>query len=381
MKNKIFCAKPFSAIFLGPDGGVRPCCSLAGGDLGNLNNQSIEEILNGELAKSIRQSFINNEWHTSCSLCRKQEDIGQGLSERWYNPNYDYSEAFKTGADYFKLMSMDLRWTNLCNLACNYCTPYFSSRWAHINNVRVNSLQKENVENLLRYIENNLDSISGIMMLGGEPLLQKENSKLLDILSNSSASVPITILTNLSNPIETNTIAQKLLNWQDKVEWCISIETIGDRFEYVRDGASWKVLNDNIDILSKNRPNVSRINLYPIYCLYSAFNLEEYFEWAVSINADNIVWQMLFDPESLSILNLNKDLKLESIVEIDKIIQKYSTKFNMQSLLQIKNEILSFTGPNQVDTHKWNIRLETEQLTNKKHTFNELWPELSTKIN
>jgi radical SAM protein with 4Fe4S-binding SPASM domain len=379
MNDKIFCNKPFSSIFLGPDGGIRPCCSLAGGDLGNLNKQPIEEILNGDLVKSIRQSFINNEWHPACSSCKKLEDIGPGLSEKNFIKS-DYKKILKIGADYFKLKSIDLRWTNLCNLACNYCSPYFSSRWAQINNIKINSLQKDNISNFLKYIKNNLDGIESIMMLGGEPLLQKENHELLDIISTLENGISITMLTNLSNPIETNTIAQKLLNRSGKVNWCISIETVGDRFEYVRDGASWETLNNNIAILNKNRPNVSSIDLYPIYCLYSAFNLEEYFEWALSINADSIRWQMLFHPNELSILNLNKDLKLEAITNIDKIVEKYSTNFDMQSLLQIKNEISSFKKPKQILIHAWNKDLEKNKLPNKKFTFNELWPELATKL-
>lgn len=379
MNDKIFCIKPFNSIFLGPDGGVRPCCSLTGGDLGNLNTQPIEEILNGDLAKSIRQSFINNEWHSACSLCKKLEDIGPGLSEKIFMES-EYEQISKVGAEYFKLTSIDLRWTNLCNLACNYCMPYFSSRWAQINNVKINSLQKNNVPSLLKYIKDNLASIYSIMMLGGEPLLQKENNELLDIISTSDNKIAIIILTNLSNPIENNTIAQKLLNRNGRVDWCISIETIGDRFEYVRDGASWEVLNNNIAILNNNRHNVSNINLYPIYCLYSAFNLEEYFEWAISINANNIIWQMLFDPDALSILNLDKDLKLEAIASIDKIVEKYSTKFDMQSLLQIKKEIINFTETKTVSTRSWNYNLEKNKLKNKKFTFNELWPELAAKL-
>lgn len=379
MTNKIFCNKPFNAIFLGPDGGIRPCCSLAGGNLGNLNNQSIEEILHGDLAKSIRQSFLNNEWHPACSLCKKLEDIGPGLSEKVFIES-DYEKISKVGADYFKLNSVDLRWTNLCNLACNYCMPYFSSRWAQINKVKINSLEKSNVSNLLTYIKNNLDGIYAIMMLGGEPLLQKENNELLDILATADNDISITMLTNLSNPIENNTIAQKLLNRNGKVDWCISIETVGDRFEYVRDGASWEVLNNNIAILNKNRPNVTCINLYPIYCLYSAFNLEEYFEWALSINADSIRWQMLFQPEALSVLNLDKDLKLEAIANIDSIVEKYSDKFDMQSLLQIKNEIISFNEPKKISIHEWNNNLEKNKLPNKKFTFAELWTELSAKL-
>lgn len=380
MNDKIFCNKPFGSIFLGPDGGIRPCCSLTGGDLGNLNIQPIEEILNGELAKSIRQSFINNEWHPSCSICKKLEDIGSGLSEKVFIES-EYEKISKVGADYFKLRSMDLRWTNLCNLACNYCMPYFSSRWAQINNIKVNSLHKDNVATLLQYVKNNLDGIYTIMMLGGEPLLQKENNELLDILATAKNDIDITMLTNLSNPIETNNIAQKLLSRTNgRVDWCISIETVGDRFEYVRDGASWQILNNNIAILNKNRPNVSCINLYPIYCLYSAFNLEEYFEWALSINADSVRWQMLNDPAELSILNLNKDLKLEAIAEIDNIVEKYSTKFDMQSLLYIKKEISSFKEPNQISIRKWNSDLEKNKLPNKKFTFAELWPNLSNKL-
>jgi MoaA/NifB/PqqE/SkfB family radical SAM enzyme len=379
MSNKIFCNKPFNSIFLGPDGGIRPCCSLTGGDLGNLNNQSIEEILNGDLAKSIRQSFINNEWHSACNLCKTQEDIGEGLSERTYNPhNENHYDAIRNiGPSYFRLENTDLRWSNLCNLACNYCMPYFSSRWAQIDNIKVNSLQKESVSNLLKYIKNNLDNFHFIMMLGGEPLLQKENNELLDIISTAKNDIGITMVTNLSTPIENNTIAQKLMNHDGKVDWCISIETIGDRFEYVRDGANWEVLTKNIVILNNNRQN---INLHPIYCVYSAFNLEEYFEWAISINANIITWQILFQPDPLSVLNLNKELRTEAIAEIDRVVEKYQTKFDMKLLQHIKNELLTFKEPLDLSTRIWHNDLEKNKLKNKKHTFDELWPELATKI-
>ena len=322
MTDKIFCVKPFNSIFLGPDGGIRPCCSLQG-DLGNLNEQTIEEILNGPISTSIRESFTRYEWPKECSLCERLKLIGPGLGELKYD-DVEHEKIMSVGAEYFKLRSMDLRWTNLCNLACNYCMPYFSSRWAQVEGKKINFLQKDNVQSLMKYIELNIDDISDIMMLGGEPLLQKENVQLLDIIAGRD--IGVNILTNLTNPLNENAIANKLFA-RNRVDWNISMETVGDRFEYVRDGGSWEVLNDNIRILNENRPNVNRVVIFPLYCTYSAFNLVELFEWAISMNIDDIIWQVIDGfPNALAVKNLSEELRLEAIDEIDKVVSLYSNR-------------------------------------------------------
>ena len=80
MNKETFCAYPFNTIFLGADGGVKTCCS-AQIDIGDINKQSIQEILQGPVAQGIRQAIIEERWHPQCEQCQKLEAMG-ARSER-----------------------------------------------------------------------------------------------------------------------------------------------------------------------------------------------------------------------------------------------------------------------------------------------------------
>ena len=103
MNKETFCSFPFDTIFLGADSGVKTCCS-ARTDLGNLNNNSIETILNSNTAQSVRDSIINNQWHPQCSQCKEIELMG-GRSERSTNVenNYDSYVPIQLDKTYFNI--------------------------------------------------------------------------------------------------------------------------------------------------------------------------------------------------------------------------------------------------------------------------------------
>ena len=166
---------------------------------------------------------------------------------------------------------------DVINLTCNYCYEYFSSKWAEIKGIKVNANKDIAEEKVFSFIEENMkknpDVKYNVNLLGGEPLLQKPNSKLLDTISSRS---DIYILTNLTVPLETNKIASKLLEG-DNVAWGISFETIGKRFEHVRYGGDWDQLVKNLRYLRDSK--VRSIDSHPLYCVYSAFNLVEYMEF------------------------------------------------------------------------------------------------------
>ena len=205
MNKSTFCSLPFTSIFLGSDGGVKPCCSLRG-DLGNINQQPIEEILNGPIARGLRQDIIDGNWNKMCSQCEELESKG-ARTERIHT--VPLMEQFKeVKQDYFRLDKLDLRWSNTCNLTCNYCYEYFSSQWAAIKGIKVNSNKEHAEDSIFSFIEKHKDSIINIQLLGGEPLLQKPNNRLIDIVPDSNYY----ILTNLSTELKNNGIAKKLLS-------------------------------------------------------------------------------------------------------------------------------------------------------------------------
>ena len=84
--------------------------------------------------------------------------------------------------DEHKPALIDVRWNNTCNLACTYCSSYFSTKWASIEGKSNNHTINTQEQQVIDYIEKHRDFVKEVAMVGGEPLMMKENDRLLDIL-------------------------------------------------------------------------------------------------------------------------------------------------------------------------------------------------------
>ncbi len=124
-----YCAAPWRGLHINPRGDVKVCCAGNPNMLGNLNTQSITEILQSDILKGIRQSVRKGILPAYCENCIKVERYGP--SERaWHNslsPNFDPHSADDN--DHVPVLA-DLRWNITCNLSCNYCDEKSSSRWS-----------------------------------------------------------------------------------------------------------------------------------------------------------------------------------------------------------------------------------------------------------
>jgi sulfatase maturation enzyme AslB (radical SAM superfamily) len=383
MNKETFCAYPFNTIFLGADGGVKTCCS-AQIDIGDINKQSIQEILQGPVAQGIRQAIIEERWHPQCEQCQKLEAMG-ARSERVDTGSANKFEIFESATkETFELQKLDLRWSNLCNLACNYCYEYFSSKWSILKGIKVNANKAEAEDSLFTLIAENidsLDSIETINLLGGEPLLQKQNHKLIDLLPTKNYY----ILSNLSIDLPNNTIAPKLIA-NENAQWGISFDTVGDRFEYVRHGAEWTTFVSNLRYL--NDQGVKTINAHPLYCTYSAFNLCEYYDFIISEGYFNeVYWCAIQNIRSLNVFKLPDNFKHKALAELDKCISKYGASgYDMSALENIRDQLITTIGRTgdewlvkKLEFTDWTHATEVKYLSDKKHSFNELWPDFLTE--
>jgi len=374
VNKETFCSLPFTEIFLGPDGMVKTCCS-ANHAIGNLNENKIEAIVHSDQVKKMRQNIINGQWDSACIQCQRQESQNV-RSERNGNLDEFIKEHENFSADYFKPTRLDLRWSNTCNLSCVYCYEYFSSKWATIKGITVNTLKDENENDFLLYIEKNKTTISNIMLLGGEPLLQKQNTPLLNIVPDAG----VYILTNLAVPLKNNPLANKLISTRN-VSYGVSFETIRDRYEYVRHGADWKVFDNNLDYLTEQVENFA-IDSHSLYSIYSAFNLIEFYEYVLEKKVfRTIYWSLLEssgENSSASMMLVDNVLKLKAIAEIEKCENLFPTAPGIESLSNIKHSLL-----NQNNTTNNNLSLKQEILSveaqlNKQpgKQFQDLWPDI-----
>jgi len=369
MNNDTFCALPFTEIFLYPNGDIKPCCSAVM-SLGNLNTDNIQDILQSDTAKDVRQNILDGKWHPLCEQCKRQEQQGV-RSER--QPEYsNVLKDLELTNSTFKLERLDLRWSNTCNLSCVYCYEGFSSKWASIKGIPINDVKKTGEESLLDLIKENTESVSTVMLLGGEPLLQKQNSTLIDILPN----VNFYCLTNLSVPMKTNKIAQKLLERGSWSQFGVSIETVGDRFEYVRRNASWDLFTDNVKYFNEmGKP----LEAHSLYSIYSAFNLVEFYDFILEHKFLNIFWNLLEsagENSKASVFRLPKKLKDKAIQEIDRCTEKYKDEIGIHHLEGYKNNLVNQIDNESTTEYHLNEIKSLEILQPYNKTFSDVWPKL-----
>lgn len=386
MNKDTFCAYPFNTIFLGSDGKIKPCCSSSA-ELGDINTTPIKEIIYGTLAREIRETIINEKWHTTCGQCYKLENYG-ARTERT-GVLYKFDEFKDATPDTFVLQKLDFRWSNTCNLACNYCYEYFSSQWSNIKGIKVNSNKDTAEKELFALIDEQKGTIQNINLLGGEPLLQKQNQKLFDLLPDKGYY----ILTNLSLDLKKNQLGQKLIS-MPYVNWGVSFENIGLKYEHVRHGAKWDTLLNNLEYLKLHKKEV---NAHPLYCAYSAFNLLELYDWYSEIDVfTGIYWCAIQNIVGQNVFTLPNELKNKAIKELEKVILKYENSKYAPSIESLKEYHKTLTGDinsynllNDVQRQeadfkierdkkrfiKWIIEIEKVYLT-KSYTFKDLWPEV-----
>lgn len=378
MNKETFCSLPFTEIFLGADGMVKTCCS-ASQTLGNLNIDKIEDILQSDTAIRIRQNIIDGQWDKSCVQCKRQESQNV-RSERTNDLEEFLKEHENFSADYFKPKKLDLRWSNTCNLACVYCYEYFSSKWANIKGIKVNTLKDENENDFLLYIEKNKTTINNIMLLGGEPLLQKQNSALLDTIPKAN----VYILTNLAVPLKNNPLVNKLIS-SNNVSYGVSFETVKDRYEYVRHGAEWSVFNSNLDYLVEKVENFA-IDAHSLYSIYSAFNLVEFYEYILKKNVfRKVYWNLLQSSgagPSANVLFLNESLRSKAVAEIEKCEILFRGAPGIESLSSIKKSLINQTNDKHNNSSLYREIVSVEMQLNKKtgSKFQDLWPELYIEL-
>lgn len=364
--TKIFCGEPWKQIFIGPDSKPKTCCS-GRTPLGDLQNENIQDIINGPILKEIKTSILNNEWHANCMLCKELEEKGIESQRKRTEHDLLNGETYFENLDFHIPEMIDIRWDNTCNLACNYCMPYFSSVWASLKNEYQKS--PRNNDGVIQYLKENANSIKHGILLGGEPFLQKKNLELIEIISDNTT---LHFVTNLSfGPLENNHLFQKLLEKKNHISFSVSFETIGEKFEYVRHGAKWDVFLSNLKILKEK----FMVTAMPLYCCYSAFNLMEYYDF---INEHNlhVKWQKIEGPIELNVSLLPMELRAKAVDEIKAVVTKYKNTPHMdiETLMNLR-ESLYVKQKNDISVamvKDFHIDLE-RKYHKKSRTFLDLW--------
>ena len=216
-----------------------------------------------------------------CNYCWTVEDANAGVSDRitkssapWSTVDYDniVNNTWQNNVNHPR--SLEVSFSNVCNFACAYCGPTFSSKWWEeikqqgpykVSKISYNNLSVEQIPNkdhnpyieaFWKWFPDIVDNLLEFRITGGEPLLSKHTFLVLDMIAKGQyKSLDLGINTN-GNPteglwtkfikhckdIETNNSVKKLTVYA-------SAETVGADAEYIRDGMNWNEFKSNIEQL------------------------------------------------------------------------------------------------------------------------------------
>ena len=287
LKNsKNFCSAPWMHLHVINDGRAFPCCMTPLEDensFGNVKEQSLIEVLNSDNAKKMRRDMLSDKpLPKSCERCYGRESHGltsqrQGMNDNWFSKvKHNVERTNIDGSiDELNLRYWDFRFSNYCNLSCRTCGPLFSSAWStdypklHIDDQKVGVIHLDKADIFWRDIEKNITNMEEIMFAGGEPMMMNEHWKMIELFEKyEHYNVELKYSTNATLLHRGKKNILDIWKKFRHVHLSLSIDGVGDSFNYIRNGGNWDQVEKNLIHINENNidfwihPTVSNLNIF-----------------------------------------------------------------------------------------------------------------------
>jgi MoaA/NifB/PqqE/SkfB family radical SAM enzyme len=307
------CILPWIHIEADAKGRAKPCC-LYEGDLGNFAEENLSDIWNGEKITSLREDFLQDNRPIGCRQCWTTEDVN-GESKR-LRDNFRFrhhQQRFDLPID--KILPptyYDLKLGTVCNLKCRTCSTASSFKWEEDEVMLYGESLNPNVKSywisdeapIWKELSENLEYTESFDFSGGEPFLIKRHVELLKECVDKNVAKNITIHYNTNGSIMPSKELQEL--WQEfkDIDVMVSMDCIGDRFEYMRHPAKWNVVEHNFDFFNFQYYITASI-CYTI-SIFSLYYMPEFIQWAKDKELDDnqYFFNLMAAPTYLSIKNI-----------------------------------------------------------------------------
>lgn len=367
-QNKNFCVVPWTNFELYTNGDVRTC-SVGGTRLGNINKTSIHDILAGDKLTNIRKNMLDNKADKNCTWCvhRTIEDNNFSYLRDHYNSRLIDEDIDYLDTNNFDLRFIDLHWSNICNLRCVMCWPQQSSLIAKDQKVITASVDKKNIHTIIDMIKQNQKNLKEIYLSGGEPFYIPYNTLLLDQLENTN--IPLRINTNMHWK-KNNKLFKILTKKFKNVQLTMSVDALGDKFDYIRNGANWNRFISNLQYVRDNTDFEIRIN--SIFSVMNAIDIDKVVNFFYhDQKIKDITINILHRPTPIDAKNYPTEKKADIIQKLENCLETLS-KEDINLINNIKNCIMQIKLPKQEDYN------ETLDNITKRHKTN--WQEMFTDL-
>jgi sulfatase maturation enzyme AslB (radical SAM superfamily) len=311
------CAFPWTHLHAWPEGRAMLCCLAHGGnnrgEVGDFSTHSFQEIMNSDKMKQVRRDLMNGIKIPECEVCWKNEELEKHSHRRGKNIEATMPLEFAeleallkiTHPDGTlenpKMLYMDFRFSNLCNLGCQTCGSPLSSTIA--NNRENNDSEEKFLKNKNVLSERGtvtsfvyarpdfmevdvypyLDDCREFYFAGGEPLMHQEHLDILKYLdANKLYDKKITYSSNMTLTQWKGTDFLEIWKNFNNIYFFCSIDGKGDALEFIREFSNHSNIFKNLDKLLKLKesdPKSFKVHICYTHSLYNAYYTKEFFQF------------------------------------------------------------------------------------------------------
>lgn len=394
LNKNTFCTMPWSSIMILASGDYKICCftshHVAGksaeshgvaidenGKVMNVLTHSISEALNSVWHKEIRKAQVEGERHVACRVCWDRDDAATRQGDkshslrvgRSFGQNVEGQERGSTRVGGFPMIgsaipdnardwllsddgamkdimpvSLDIRFSNLCNAKCIMCEPLYSNLWYEDHDKLFGSKFSAGVStyNIIKTPKTNgghtyssdmpewkddprwwkqVDELGAhlrhVYITGGEPFVQPMHDKFLDKLIDGGHAKNIVLEYDTNLSVMNTKILDRLTKFKD-ILVRVSADDVGARYDLIRHPLSFDRLLENFQKMKDYGLDKSIGNVTTCIGIYSLFAPIRLYEQFAPMGYTNHNVRLLRSPRAVSIEFLPRSIKEKVITEYEK---------------------------------------------------------------
>lgn len=383
------CILPWIHLNVESTGEVYPCCQsdTLVGSLGNVSQTSIKNIWNGKQFIKLRREMMSGKEPDFCKSCFESERLGARSKRIRENDIWKkYHHITDDEIVDTKIPYIDIRFNNICNLKCRTCGPWSSHSWSfeykklNWDLPQSTEILNASTDNLQDFLRENILNLEQIYFCGGEPIYMEEHYELLKMLIDSeNFDVEIRYSTNLSDLKFKNHNVLDYWKHFNNVSIHASLDHIGERLEYIRNGCSWQKIHDNLLMLKEQNidlkisPTVGVLNVLTIDQAYRTYVDQNF----IDKNSFNV--NVLETPSIYSTQSLHPFLKIVAKERIETLLKDYD--MNVDTTKKFKYLLDYMFEKDTWEENKDKFISVTRQLDKSRNEdFLKTFPELEIHI-
>lgn len=323
------CALPWRQLEIKPIGECRTCCVIDSPiriqdndpvyNINDVEKFSWQTLYFSKTMQLLREKFRQGQQPAECRTCWKNESSGASSARLDFivqDPIAFFETDFEAES-FHNLTHLDIKPGNLCNLSCRICNSSLSSSWAaeELSKVPRAEIKLHPAYNHNRLSRWSLDrddfwkdtdslksQLRALWLSGGETFMIPGLSELFDRIENPE-QVIITINTNGTISPE-----EYFDRWKKfkLIRLMVSIDDIGDRFEYQRAGSHWAQVQDVVNQINRERDSHLETTVICTVNVQNVLYLPELHQWFDNQNFDHLYFNPLLGPSWARLDQLTK---------------------------------------------------------------------------